>query len=453
MAFEEIHRDAEIDWGSPKDWEPSTHKLQVRIALRNCGHIDPENINHYIAKGGYSGLNRALKMTPEQVIEEVSRSGLKGRGGAGFPTGTKWQFCRESPGREKYLICNAHEGDPKAIIGRTLLENDPHSVLEGMLIGAYAISAKQGYIYVNAENALAITRLKKALRQSGSYGFLGDNILGSNFSFHMEIKEGVGDFICGEETAMLCSLEGKRSMPYPRPPFPTTSGLKGQPTNINNVETWAHVSAILQKDAEWYSGYGTQESRGTKIFYLIGNIMHPGVIEVPMGTTLQRIIYDIGGGFPSGKAFKAVQVGGTMGGFVPDSMLNLAVDYEQLTNAGAMMGSGCIDVYNSSVCMVDLAKQAISFAMTESCGKCVICREGTVQMLEILTDITEGKGETKDIDLLIDIAEGMKWGSLCALGKMTPNPVLTGIRYFRKEYEEHIRRGRCPSVVCQKLIS
>jgi NADH-quinone oxidoreductase subunit F len=428
-------------------------KPQVRIALRNCGYIDPGNINHYIARGGYGGLVRALQMKPEIVIEEIRKSGLRGRGGAGFPTGIKWRVCRDAPGTEKYLICNADEGDPGAFMDRALLESDPHSVLEGMVIGAYAIGATHGYIYIRAEYPLAIVRLRTALKQMREYGFLGNNILGSNLSFDIEVKEGAGAFVCGEETALIRALEGKRGMPYPRPPFPATSGLWGKPTNINNVETWSNVSAILQNGAEWYASYGTEQSKGTKTFALAGKIARTGLIEVPMGITLREIIYDIGGGVPDGRDFKAVLTGGPSGGCLPASSLDLPVDFEHLTAAGSIMGSGGMIVTDSDTCMVDLAKYFLSFTQAESCGECVVCREGTAQMLAILTDITEGKGKRKDIDLLLELGEVVKLGSLCALGGTAPNPVLTTIRYFKDEYEAHIKEKRCPAKVCRKLVS
>lgn len=444
--------EGEID-GIPSLSDLPMFKPQVRIALRNCGYIDPGNINHSIANGGYSGLARALKMTPEEVIEDISRSGLRGRGGAGFPTGTKWRLCHDAPGTEKYLICNADEGDPGAFMDRSLLEGDPHSVLEGMLIGAYAIGASHGYIYIRAEYPLAIARLKTALKQMEDYGLVGDNILNSDFSFHIEIKEGAGAFVCGEETAMIRSLEGKRGMPYSRPPFPATSGLWGKPTNINNVETWGNVSAILQKGAEWFASYGTKHSKGTKTFALAGKVERTGLIEVPMGITLRQIVYDIGGGIPDGRDFKAVQTGGPSGGCLPASVLDLPVDYEHLTAAGSIMGSGGMIVADSDTCMVDLAKYFLSFTQAESCGECVLCREGTMQMLEILTDITQGRGKPEDIDLLLELAEAIKLGSLCALGGTAPNPVLSTIRYFREEYEAHINEKRCPARVCKELIS
>ena len=444
--------DGSVD-GIPKLFELPMLKPQVRIVLRNCGLIDPQNINHYIARGGYSGLVRALGMRPEEVIEEVKKSGLRGRGGAGFPTGRKWEFCRKSPGKVKYLICNADEGDPGAFMNRSELEGDPHAVLEGMLIGAYAIGATEGYIYIRAEYPLAIKRLKVALRQAEDYGLIGDNILGSNFSFGITIKQGAGAFVCGEETAMMASIEGRRGMPRPRPPFPAQSGLWGKPTNINNVGTWGHVSAILQRGADWYAGYGSEKSKGTKVFALAGKVNRTGLIEVPMGISLQEIIYEVGGGIPDGKRFKAVQTGGPSGGFLPASLLNLPVDYEELTGAGSIMGSGGMIVMDEDNCMVETAKFFLSFTQAESCGKCVPCRLGTKQMLDILEDITKGEGKPEDIGLLEDLAKDVVAGSLCALGGTAPNPVLTAVRYFRDEYEEHIIDKRCRALACLPLVS
>ena len=437
----------------PKLFELPMLKPQVRIVLRNCGIIDPENINHYIAQGGYSGLVRALGMKPEEVIEEVKRSGLRGRGGAGFPTGLKWEFCHRSPGKVKYLICNADEGDPGAFMNRSLLEGDPRAVLEGILIGAYAIGATEGYIYIRAEYPLAIERLELALRQVAEYGLVGDNILGSKFSFHITIKQGAGAFVCGEETALMASIEGKRGMPHSRPPFPAQSGLWGKPTNINNVGTWAHASAILQRGSNWYASYGSEKSKGTKVFALAGKVNRTGLIEVPMGISLQEIIYGIGGGIPNGKRFKAVQTGGPSGGFLPASLLNLPVGYEELTEAGSIMGSGGMIVLDEDNCIVDTARFFLSFTQAESCGKCVPCRLGTKQMLDILEDITNGEGKPEDIDLLEDLAKDIVAGSLCALGGTAPNPVLTSIRYFRDEYEAHIRDKRCPALACSELTS
>ncbi len=437
----------------PKLFELPMLKPQLRIALRNCGHIDPENINHYIANDGYRGLVKALGIAPEEVIEEIKKSGLRGRGGAGFPTGVKWGFCRNAPGRVKYLICNADEGDPGAFMDRSLLEGDPHAVLEGMLIGAYAIGATEGYIYIRAEYPLAIERLKLALRQMADYGLLGDNILGSDFSFHIKIKQGAGAFVCGEETALMASIEGKRGMPRSRPPFPAQAGLWGKPTNINNVETWGNVSAILQRGGDWYASYGSEKSKGTKTFALAGNIERTGLIEVPMGISLQEIIYGIGGGIPDDKRFKAVQTGGPSGGCLPVSRLNLPVDYESLTEAGSIMGSGGMVIMDEDTCIVDIARYFLSFTQAESCGKCVLCRLGTKQMLDILEDITNGKGKLEDIDLLIDLGEAVIAGSLCGLGQTAPNPVLTTIRYFRDEYEEHIKRHHCRAAVCKGLVT
>jgi NADH-quinone oxidoreductase subunit F len=439
--------------GIPKLFELPMLKPQVRVALRNCGLIDPENINHYIARDGYSGLVRALEMTPEEVIEEIKKSGLRGRGGAGFPTGLKWEFCHKAPGKVKYVICNADEGDPGAFMDRSLLEGDPHAVLEGILIGAYAIGASEGYIYIRAEYPLAIERLKLALSQMEDFGLLGDNILGSDFSFHLKIKQGAGAFVCGEETALMASIEGKRGMPRPRPPFPAQAGLWGKPTNINNVETWGNVSAILQKGAEWYAGYGSEKSKGTKTFALAGKIVRTGLIEVPMGITLQEIIYGIGGGIPDGKRFKAVQTGGPSGGCLPASLLNLPVDYESLTQAGSIMGSGGMVVMDEDTCIVDIARYFLTFTQSESCGKCVPCRLGTKQMLGILEDITNGKGKMEDIDLLLSLGKQVNAASLCGLGQTAPNPVLTTIRYFRDEYEEHIKKHHCRAAVCQGLVS
>jgi NADH-quinone oxidoreductase subunit F len=439
--------------GIPKLFELPMLKPQVRIALRNSGLIDPENINHYIANDGYHGLAKALAMTPQEVIQEVKMSGLRGRGGAGFPAGLKWELCCKSPGETKYLICNADEGDPGAFMDRSLLESDPHTVLEGMLIGAYAIGATEGYIYIRAEYPLAIERLKVALGQMAEYGLLGDNILGSDLSFHIKVKQGAGAFVCGEETALLASIEGKRGMPRPRPPFPAQVGLWGKPTNINNVETWGNVSAILQKGARWYGSYGTEKSKGTKTFALAGTIERTGLIEVPMGITLKEIIYDIGGGIPDGKRFKAAQTGGPSGGCLPASRLNLPVDYESLAKAGSIMGSGGMVVMDEDSCMVDIARYFLSFTRVESCGKCVPCRLGTKQMLSILENICKGRGRLEDIDLLLELSKSVKAGSLCGLGQTAPNPVLTTTRYFREEYEAHIRDRRCPALTCTELIS
>lgn len=428
-------------------------KPQVRISLRNCGNIDPENINHYIANGGYEGLAKALRMDPQEVIDEMKKSGLRGRGGAGFPTGAKWQFCHDARGDVKYIICNADEGDPGAFMDRALLESDPHAVLEGMLIGAYGIGASEGYIYIRAEYPLAIQRLRTAIRQMEEYGLIGDDIMGSGFRFHIKIKEGAGAFVCGEETALMASIEGSRGMPRSRPPFPAQSGLWGKPTSINNVETWGNVSAILAKGAEWYAGYGTKKSKGTKNFSLAGKIVRTGLIEVPMGITLREIVYDIGGGIPEGKRLKAVQTGGPSGGFIPERLIDLPVDYESLAQAGSIMGSGGMIVIDEDTCMVDITKFFLTFTQSESCGKCIPCRWGTKQMLDILEDIANGRGRPGDIELLQELAESVKDGSLCGLGQTAPNPVLSSIHYFRDEYEEHIVEKRCAALHCKALIA
>jgi len=439
--------------GIPKLFDLPVLKPQVRIVLRNCGNIDPANIYHYIANGGYEGFVKVLKMKPQEVIDEVKKSGLRGRGGAGFPTGMKWQFCHDSPGTVKYIICNADEGDPGAFMDRAVMEGDPHAVLEGMLIGAYAIGASEGYVYIRAEYPLAIKRLIVALKQMEECGLLGDNILGSGFNFHIKIKEGAGAFVCGEETALMASIEGSRGMPRSRPPFPAQSGLWGKPTNINNVETWANVSAILQRGASWFASYGTEKSKGTKTFSLVGKIVRTGLIEVPMGISLREIIYGIGGGILGGKKYKAVQTGGPSGGCLPLSFLDSPVDFESLAAAGSIMGSGGMVVMDENTCMVDVARYFLTFTQSESCGKCVLCRYGTKQMLDILQDIVNGKGRPADIELLQEIGDAVKNGSLCALGGTAPNPALTTIRYFRDEYEAHIKEKRCPALSCRALIS
>ena len=426
---------------------------QVRIILRNCGFIDPSNINHYIARDGYKGIERALKMSPDAVINEVKNSGLRGRGGAGFSTGTKWELCHKSPGDIRYIICNADEGDPGAFMNRSLLEGDPHSVLEGMLIGAYAIGANEGYIYARAEYPLAIVRLKNAIKQMEEYQLLGDNILGSGFNFNLHIKEGAGAFVCGEETALMASIEGKRGMPRARPPFPAQAGLWGKPTNINNVESWASAAAIMQKGADWFAGFGSAKSKGTKTFALVGKVKRTGLIEVPMGMPLSQIIYDIGGGILNDKPFKAIQTGGPSGGCIPADLLNLPVEYESLAQAGAIVGSGGMVVMDSDNCMVDVARYFLTFTQSESCGKCVMCRLGTKQMLSILGKICHGQGTDSDLSLLEELCQQVKIGSLCGLGQTAPNPVLTTLRYFRDEYEAHIKEHRCPALSCTDLIS
>ncbi|MFY9637726.1 MAG: NADH-quinone oxidoreductase subunit NuoF [Methanobacterium sp.] len=439
--------------GIPNLYDKPVMKPQIRRILRNCGFIDPNNIKHYIAKNGYRGLYNALQMKNTEVIEKVKLSGLRGRGGAGFPTWMKWQFCIDSEENDKYLICNADEGDPGAFMNRSLLESDPHSVLEGIIIAAYAIQAKEGYIYCRAEYPLALERLKHAISEMKRLGFLGKDIMGSGFNFDIKIKEGAGAFVCGEETALIASIEGKRGMPRTRPPFPTTSGLWGKPTVINNVETMASVSLIMQAGHGSFSEYGTAESKGTKTFSLVGNVKNTGLIEVPLGTTLRQVIEEIGGGIMGNGNFKAVQIGGPSGGCLPDSFLDTQIDYDSLTMAGAIMGSGGLVVMDQSSCMVDVARYFLEFIQNESCGKCVPCRLGTKQMLDILTDITEGKGKSGDIDLLLELAKGVKDGSLCGLGQTSPNPILTTIKFFKEEYDAHINEKRCPALLCKELIN
>ncbi len=427
---------------------------QHRIILGNCGHINPERIEDYIAAGGYQALRKAIfEMTPEQITDEIKRSGLRGRGGAGFPTGQKWEFCRRAPGDEKYLICNGDEGDPGAFMDRSIFEADPHSVLEGMLIAAYAIGANQGYIYCRAEYPLAIKRLYIALEQMKEHGLLGNNILNSGFNFQIMLQEGAGAFVCGEETGLMMSIEGKRGMPRARPPYPAISGLWGKPTNINNVKTYACVPRIIMQGANWFASIGTETSKGTMVFALAGQTRNCGLIEVPMGMTLNEVIFDIGGGILTGKPFKAVQTGGPSGGCLPASLLNLPVDYESLTQAGSMMGSGGMVVTDETTCMVDMARYFLSFTQAESCGKCPPCRVGTNQMLNLLERICQGKGEPGDIEQLERLAQLVTATSLCGLGNTSPNPVLTTLRYFRDEYEAHINQKRCPSLACKNLIT
>ncbi len=438
--------------GIPNFYELPTLKPQVRMVLRHCGFIDPENINHYIAVGGYSGFIRAFTMTPEEVIAEMKKSGLRGRGGAGFPTGQKWEFCRNAPGTEKYIICNADEGDPGAFMNRSVLEGDPHALLEGMLIGAYAIGANYGYIYCRAEYPLALKRLRLAMKQMEDYNLLGDSILGSGFNFRLKIKEGAGAFVCGEETALMASIEGARGMPRSRPPFPANSGLWAKPTNINNVETWVNAAAIMQEGADWFAGVGTEGSKGSKTFALVGKIERSGLVEVPLGIPLRDIIYGIGGGILGGKTFKAVQTGGPSGGCLSAQFLDSPVDYESLAKAGSIVGSGGMIVLDEETCVVDLARYFLSFTQSESCGKCVPCRVGTRQMLQVLERITQGKGVPSDIDQLMKLAETARDGALCALGGTAPNPVLTTLRYFEDEYKAHIYEKRCPARSCKELI-
>ena len=426
---------------------------QNRIALRNCGYINPDNIEEYIARDGYQALAKVLlEMTPDDVISEIKTSGLRGRGGGGFPTGMKWEFCKKSVSDKKYTICNADEGDPGAFMDRSLLEGDPHSVLEGMAIGAYAMGADEGYIYCRAEYPLAIKRLKAAIAQAESYGLLGRNIMGTNFSFELHIKEGAGAFVCGEETALMASIEGERGMPRPRPPFPANKGLWGKPSNINNVETWGNVPQIIFHGGAWYAALGTEKSKGTKVFALTGKVKNTGLVEVPMGITIREIIYDLAGGIINDKKFKAAQIGGPSGGCLTEEHLDLPVSYESLTGAGAIMGSGGLVIMDEETCMVDVAKFFLEFTQSESCGKCVPCREGTKQMLLTLQRITSGKGTMEDLDTLEELAVMVKECSLCGLGQTAPNPVLTTLRYFRDEYEAHIRDKKCPAKACSALI-
>ena len=431
-------------------------KGQVKIALRNCGMIDPEDITQYENRGGYEAIAKIAreKISPEKVIGEIMDSGLRGRGGGGFPTGLKWRFARNNPGDVKYIICNADEGDPGAFMDRSLLEGDPHSVLEGMIIGAYAIGACEGVIYCRAEYPLAIKRLNIALAQAREKGYLGKKIAGiDGFDFDIMVKEGAGAFVCGEETALIASVEGKRGMPRKRPPFPAESGLWKSPTNINNVETWANVPWIINHGAAEYAAYGTEKSKGTKVFALTGKINRGGLVEVPMGITINDIIYKLGGGIQEGKKFKAVQLGGPSGGCIPAYLGDTPVDYESVNATGAIMGSGGMVVMDETTCMVDMARFFLDFTRKESCGKCTMCRIGTKRMLEILERITEGKGEDGDIEKLEELAHLVKEGSLCGLGQTAPNPVLTTIRYFRDEYEAHIREKKCPAISCKALLT
>ena len=429
------------------------YQKQQRVILRNCGRINPEKIEHYIEQGGYRALRKALlEMAPEEVIEEVKRAGLRGRGGAGFPTGRKWEFCRNSPGDRKYVICNADEGDPGAFMDRSILEADPHSVIEGLAIAGYAIGASTGYIYVRAEYPLAVSRFCIALAQAQERGFLGENILGSGFSFVIHVKEGAGAFVCGEETALMASIESRRGMPRPRPPFPAQSGLDGKPSNINNVKTLVSVPVIIDRGADWFAGIGTEKSKGTAVFALTGKVANTGLVEVPMGTPLSTIIFDIGGGIPRDKRFKAVQTGGPSGGCIPARFLDVPVDYESLSQLGSIMGSGGMVVLDETTCMVEIARYFLSFTQEESCGQCVPCRLGTRQMLSILTRITQGEGKDGDLGTLLSIAKTVKECSLCGLGQTCPNPVLTTLNYFREEYETHIREKKCPAAVCDALM-
>jgi len=429
------------------------YKGQHPIITENCGKINPEVLDEYIQEGGYNSIKKVLKdFSPEEIIKEIKKSGLRGRGGAGFPTGQKWAFCREAPGNQKYLICNGDEGDPGAFMDRTILESDPHSVIEGMLIAAYAIGATRGFAYIRAEYPLAIERFNIALEQAKKAGYLGIDILNSDFSFDIELKKGAGAFVCGEETALMTSIMGKRGMPRPRPPYPATSGLWNSPTNINNVKTYAFIPKIIEKGAEWFSSIGTEDASGTMVIALTGKINNSGLVEIPMGTSIRKIIYEIGGGIPNKKNFKAIQTGGPSGGCIPEKYLDTPLDYSHLTALGSIMGSGGFIVLDEDTCMVELARYFISFIQNESCGKCAPCRIGTKRMLDILSDIVKGKATMEDLADLEKIAEIVKKTSLCQLGQTAPNPVLTTIKYFRNEYESHILDHSCPSLVCENLI-
>jgi NADH-quinone oxidoreductase subunit F len=448
-----FYRDPVTGQAIPRYLDIKFYQKQQRVILRNCGHINPEKLDDYINSGGYRALGKALlDMSPEDVIEEVTKSGLRGRGGAGFPSGRKWQLCRNAPGSEKYVICNADEGDPGAFMDRSILEADPHTVIEGLTIAGYAMGATEGYIYVRAEYPLAVKRFRIALEQAQERGFLGSNILGSGFDFAVNIKEGAGAFVCGEETALIASIESRRGMPRPRPPFPAQSGLDGKPTIINNVKTLASVPVIIDRGADWFTSLGTEQSKGTAVFALTGKIANSGLVEVPMGTPLSTIIFDIGGGIPRGKQFKAVQTGGPSGGCIPTRFLDTPVDYDSLTKLGSIMGSGGMVVLDESTCMVEVARYFLSFTQDESCGKCTPCRLGTRQMLEILTRITQGKGRDEDVDTLRTIATTVKQCSLCGLGQTCPNPVLSTLNYFQEEYEAHIKGKNCPAAVCDALM-
>ena len=444
----------------PKTFQPIFYRNQIpfyakqeRRVLSNCGRIDPTNIEHYIAAGGYQALVKALsKLTPEQVIDEVQSAKLRGRGGAGFPTGLKWKFARQSEGRPKYVVCNADEGDPGAFMDRAILEGDPHAVLEGMLLGAYAMGSEYGYIYVREEYPIAVDHLTLAIEQANELGLLGENILGTGFNLDLSLRLGAGAFVCGEETALMASIEGQRGMPRARPPFPAQAGIDGKPTNINNVETWANVPLIIKNGADWYGEVGTEDSKGTKIFSLAGKVNNTGLVEVPIGATVKEVIYDIGGGIPQGRAFKAVQMGGPAGGCVPAQFLNLEIDYDTVQRVGAIMGSGGMVVMDENNCMVEIARFFLSFTQSESCGKCAPCRLGTTQLLEILTRITSGEGRMEDIETIRELGETLTEASLCGLGQACPKPAISTLKYFLKEYEDHIREHRCAGAVCDSMV-
>ena len=448
-----LHKEEDVEDVATTLDDIEFYKKQNRVALRNCGVIDPEVIDEYIAFDGYKALGTCLtEKTPEDVLDIIKKSGLRGRGGGGFPTGMKWQFGHDAKGDQKYVICNADEGDPGAFMDRSVLEGDPHSVIEAMAIAGYAIGANMGYVYVRAEYPIAVKRLQIAIDQAKEYGLLGKGIFGTDFEFDIEIRLGAGAFVCGEETALMESIEGRRGEPRPKPPFPANKGLFGKPTIINNVETLANIPQIILKGADWFGSMGTEKSKGTKVFALGGKINNTGLVEIPMGTTLREVIYEIGGGIPDGKKFKAAQTGGPSGGCIPAEHLDLKIDYDTLTSIGSMMGSGGLIVMDEDNCMVDVAKFFLDFTVDESCGKCPPCRIGTKRMLEILERITDGNGKPGDIEKLIELGESIKVGALCGLGKTAPNPVLSTIKYFRDEYEAHIYDKRCPAGHCQQLL-
>ena len=441
------------EWLVKEDYH-TFHGKQVRAVLADCGEMDPEDIEAYAGRGGYEAALKSLtSLAPTDIIEELKRSGLRGRGGAGFPTGLKWEMARNEPGDTKYIICNADEGDPGAFMDRSLVEGNPHAVIEGMLIGAYAIGAQRGYVYIRAEYPLAVQRLTIALGQARERGFLGRNIQNTGFDFDIKVKLGAGAFVCGEETALIASIEGNRGMPRAKPPFPAQKGLWGKPTVINNVETLANVPYIMRKGAGWFAGFGTEKSKGTKVFALTGKIRNSGLIEVPFGISLREIIFDIGGGIEGDRKLKAVQTGGPSGGCIPASLMETSVDYESLASAGSIVGSGGMVVLDETDCMVNVAKYFLEFTKSESCGKCIPCRVGTMRLLEILTRITSGKGRPGDVELLQELSEDIKMTSLCGLGQTAPNPVLSTIRYFKDEYDAHIIERRCPAGVCKSFIA
>ncbi|WP_341473664.1 NADH-quinone oxidoreductase subunit NuoF [Desulfofundulus thermobenzoicus] len=447
-----LYKDPVTGKSIPRMRDIDFFKYQEKIVLRNCGLIDPMNIEEYVARDGYRALHRALTaMTPGEVIDVVTRSGLRGRGGAGFPTGLKWQFARQAAGTTKYVVCNADEGDPGAFMDRSVLEGDPHSVIEAMAIAGYTIGASQGYVYIRAEYPLAIERLTRAIEQAREHRYLGEDIFGTGFHFDVEIRIGAGAFVCGEETALLTSIEGKRGEPRPRPPFPAEKGLFGCPTVINNVETLANIPVIILKGADWFAGFGTEKSKGTKVFALAGSVVNTGLVEVPLGTTLRDLVYKIGGGIRDGKNFKAAQTGGPSGGCIPAAYLDIPIDYESLSKIGAIVGSGGLIITDEDTCIVDFARFFMDFTQNESCGKCPPCRIGTKRILEILVRITQGRGREDDLDRLEELCLSIKDAALCGLGQTAPNPVLTTIRYFRDEYLEHIRDKHCRAGVCRRL--